>query len=90
MKKAEANNLKDIIKKAYPRRRYTAIYSSIKEELRVWVYYYGEEKPYDEKEENNAILYLLNSIADNGIRPKYRIERKKDQGTNRHTYICFR
>ena len=88
MTQAEAMEIKTILKKVYPKRR--VLFSSIKEELRVWVYYYGEKKPYDQKEETNAIAYLLNSVSAYGKRPEYRIERKKDQGTNRHTYICFR
>lgn len=91
MTPTKALELKKSINKAYPRRR--LIYSSVKEELRVWVYAWsldGDKNPYDEAKERTAIANLLNAVAEGGQRPRYRIERKRDMGLGKHTYICFK
>lgn len=87
MKKAEINKIKKVINQD---KHYTTYYKSEAEELRIMVYSYGDcGSKYDETKEKESIIYLLNKLSSNGLRPKYRIDHKTYQGFLHNTYLVL-
>lgn len=84
MKKAEVNKIKKVINRDAS---YSTYYVSKTEEFRIKVYEYREK--YDKSKENESILNLLNKLSNNGLRPKYRIDRKTYQGFIHITYVVL-
>lgn len=84
MTKQQANEIKKVLKE-----NYFTLYQSKKEQLRVRVYTYINDC-YDEKEEKENIIKLLNKISANGYRPQYEIERRTYQGFIHDTNIIFK
>lgn len=84
MKKQDTISIKRVINTD---KRYSTYYQSKTEELRVEVYRYYEK--YDKAVEKNEILKVLNKISENGLRPRYKIDKKTYQGFIHITYIVF-
>ena len=89
MTKKEAKIIKDIIRDDLINvDHYRVYYQQEKEELRVRVYTYYPGK-YNDKEEKERIVKLLNKISCAGYRPRYKIDRKIYQGFILDTFVVF-
>lgn len=88
MEKAQANEIKKLINSGG--KHYTTYYSTKKNELRVTIAEWMDGTTTDiEKFKSEKYAELLNTISSNGIRPKFRQERKKYQGFLNCFYVVF-
>lgn len=87
MTRAEIKEIKKIINQG---KHYRTYFKRDTGELRVIVFehntYYG---PLDKDKERNSILDLLNKLVSGGLRPRFKIDRKRYQGYLDFTYVVF-
>ena len=87
MTKEQANAIKKIIKANW---NFTVYFNSKKGELRYTTAEWadGNSDGHEELDKKNTIK-ILNALEQNGMRPKYRKERKRYQGFINCSYVVF-